>query len=305
MYAHNIYFKGDSGPNVDMLEMGDNTLLPLTPVTGTKLNVQTQSEQSAGLFVNRTNLVNSGVTYGLQGLKLMGTNPENTGVHGYAELDPLATPGPLGLVAIGVKGDAIAQSLPGFAGVAFGVWGEAVDNQTAINYGGFFRAANALGFNYAVYGDALGIGGTPGPGSPPGPTYAGFFNGDVYIANMYGPSDRKLKKDIRDLDNALGIVMQLSPKTYEYRRDEFPGMALPGGKQYGLIAQEVEQVLPEIVMDNVNPAKQDQNGNVISQQVDFKSLSYQELVPVLIKAIQEQQEQIEKLRSEVEALKSK
>jgi hypothetical protein len=303
MHSFNLYFNGDFGPNQDMVEIGDNTVLPLTPVTGTKLNVQTQTEQSAGLFVNRTNLASSMVTYGLQGLKLMGTNPENTGVHGYAELDPLATPGPLGLIAIGVKGDAVAQSLPGFAGVAFGVWGEAVDNQTAVNYGGFFRAANALGWNYAVYGDALGIGGTPGPGTPAGPTYAGFFNGDVYITNTYGPSDRKLKKDIRDLDNALDIVMQLSPKTYEYRRDEFPGMALPSGKQYGLIAQDVEQVLPEIVMDNVNPQKLDAKGNVIAQQVDFKSLSYQELVPVLIKAIQEQQEQIERQEAEIQALR--
>jgi hypothetical protein len=305
MYGFNLSFNGDSGPNLDMVEIGDNTVLALTPVTGAKLNVQTQSEQSAGLFVNSTNLANSGVTYGLQGLKLMGSNPENTGVHGYAELDPNVTPGPLGLIAIGVRGDALARSNQGFAGQAFGVWGEAVDNLTNINYGGFFRAANAIGFNYAVYGDALGIGGTPGPGTPAGPTYAGFFNGDVYITNMYGPSDRKLKQDIRDLDNALGIVMALHPKTYEYRRDEYAGMALPAGKQYGLIAQEVEEVLPEIVMENVNPQKVDAGGNVISPQVDFKSLSYQELVPVLIKAIQEQQAQIDKLEAEVQELKAK
>lgn len=302
MYSHNLYFNGDSGPNLDMVEIGDNTVLALTPVTGTKLNVQTQTEHTAGLFVNRTNLANSGDTWGVGGLKLMGTNWDNIGVYGYAELDPNAVPGPAILKAIGIKGIGVAPNLLGTATAGYGVWGEATDNQTIFNYGGYFLAHSGLANNYAVYADALG-GGTPGPGTPPGPNYAGYFNGDVYISGIYGPSDRKLKKDIRDLDNALDIVMGLHPKTYEYRQDEFPGMALPAGRQYGLIAQEVEQVLPEIVMENVNPPRYDSNGSLVSQEVDFKSLSYQELVPVLIRAVQEQQVQIERQQAEIEALK--
>lgn len=232
MYGFNLYFKGDLAPNQDMVEIGDNTILALSPITGAKLNVQTQTEQSSGLFVNRTNLANNWSTYGLQGIKLMGTNFENVGVHGYAELDPNATPGPIMLTAIGVRGDAQAQSVPGTAAAAYGIYGDATNNQTAINYGGYFVAANSMtGTNYAVFGDALGIGGAPGPGTPAGPTYAGYFNGDVFITNTYGPSDQKLKKDIADLDGALDLVMGLKPHTYLYRRSEYPGMALPSGKQ--------------------------------------------------------------------------
>jgi hypothetical protein len=305
MYGHNFYFKGDLAVNQDMVEMGDNTILALTPITGTKLNVQTQTEQSAGLFVNRTNLVNQWNTFGLQGLKLMGTNFENVGVHGYAELDPNAAPGPVALVAIGVKGDAQARANAGTMAIAYGVWGEAVDNQTAVNYGGYFKAANAIGNNYAVYGDALGIGGTPGPGTPAGPTFAGYFNGDVYITNTYGPSDQKLKQDVRSIDGGLGIIMSLKPHTYYYRQQDFPGMALPSGMQYGLIAQEVEQVLPELVKDNVQPASYDDQGNQVTAAVDFKSMNYQELIPILIEAVQEQQAIIEKQQAQIDELNRK
>jgi hypothetical protein len=329
MYGFNLHFKGDLAVNQDMVEIGDNTVLPLTPVTGAKLNVQTQTEHTAGLFVNRTNLVNSGDTWGVGGLKLLGSNMENIGVYGYGEIDPLVTPSPLIYSAIGVKGIGVGQAFSGAVTVAYGVWGEALDNQTPVNYGGFFRAYNALGTNYGVYGAALnstvnnyGVYGlvvhgtgnnyavygdaggyTSGtPGNPAGPTYAGYFNGDVYISGVYGPSDQKLKKDIISLQSGLDVVMRLRPVTYNYRQSEFPGMNLPGGKQYGLIAQEVEAILPDLVMNNVNPAREDANGNEIAPAVDFKSLSYQELIPVLIKAIQELQAQNEKQDAVIQQL---
>ncbi len=302
MYGFNIYFKGDLAANQDMVEIGDNTIQPLTPLTGTKLNVQTQTEQSAGLFVNRTNLPNPASTYGLQGIKLLGNNDENIGVYGYGEADPAGQ----SMTAIGVKGLAKNQVNPvsGVAAHAFGIWGEASDNATLVNYGGYFLAANATGSNYAVYADALGIGGAPGPGVPSGPTFAGFFNGDVYITNTYGPSDRKLKSDIESLDNAVGIVMQLKPRTYYYRQSEFPGMALPGGRQYGLIAQEVEEVLPELVLNNRQPAKTGKDGRQVSPPVDFKSLDYQELIPILVKAVQEQQAEIDRQAEQIRRLQA-
>ncbi len=291
MFGFNLHFKGDLAVNQDMVEIGDNTILPLTPLTGAKLNVQTQTEHTAGLFVNRTNNILLADSRGVAGLKLLGTHAENIGVYGYGEIDPNVTPSPLIYTAIGVKGIGVGQTFSGAVTVAYGVWGEAMDNLTPVNYGGFFRAYNALGNNYAVFGDAVCTSCTPGPGTPPGPNYAGYFNGDVYIAGLYGPSDQKLKKDINGLDGGLDIVMKLRPVTYEYKHDEFPAMTLPGGKQYGLIAQEVEAILPDLVMDNVNPARTDADGKVLAPAVDFKSMSYQELIPVLIKAIQELQEQ--------------
>jgi hypothetical protein len=283
-----------------MVEIGDNTILPLTPITGSKLNVQTQTEHTAGLFVNRTNLANSPDTWGVGGIKLLGSNFENIGVYGYAEVDPLAPPLPAIMSAIGVKGVAIAPLLSGNINAAYGVWGEATDNQTVWNYGGYFKAVNGTSNNYAVFGDAGGLssGNTP----PTGPDYAGYFNGDVYISGTFGPSDQKLKKDIHTLDGALDIVMQLKPNTYYFRQQDYPGMVLPEGKQYGLIAQDVETILPELVMENVHPATYNKQGQEIYPQVDFKSMNYQELIPILIGAIQEQQKMIEQQQAQIDLL---
>lgn len=301
MYGYNLHFKGDIGVSQDRVEIGDNTILLLTPITGAKLNVQTQTEHTAGLFVNRTIMPNTGDTWGVGGLKLMGLNMENIGVYGYGEVDPLAVPTPLIYTAIGVKGIGVAQSLSGAATIAYGVWGEATDNQTPINFGGYFKAVNAIGNNYAVYGDAGGFS-AGSPGNPAGPTYAGYFNGDVYISGFYGPSDRKLKTDINNLQGGLDLVMKLRPVTYRYKQNEFPAMTLPGGKQYGLIAQEVEEILPDLVMNNVNPARIDSEGHETAPSVDFKSMNYQELIPILVQAIQEQQTQIELQQARIEAL---
>ena len=121
---------------------------------------------------------------------------------------------------------------------------------------------------------------------------AGFFNGDVYISGAFGPSDINLKENIDTIVDALSIIKQLKPKSFDYKHSSYPSMNLPNGKQFGLIAQEVETVIPELISNNTQPAKLDSVGNVIVPAVNFKGLEYQQLIPFLIKAIQEQQNTI-------------
>jgi hypothetical protein len=64
-------------------------------------------------------------------------------------------------------------------------------------------------------------------------------------------SDKRLKKDIQPFDNILDKLTQLSPVTYNFRADEFPDFLFGASKQYGLIAQDVKPLLPELVADNV------------------------------------------------------
>jgi uncharacterized coiled-coil protein SlyX len=52
----------------------------------------------------------------------------------------------------------------------------------------------------------------------------------------------------------------------------------------------------------MNPAKYDAHGNVYAASVDFKSMNYQELIPILVKAVQEQQAIIEKQQAQIDAL---
>lgn len=98
-------------------------------------------------------------------------------------------------------------------------------------------------------------------------------------------SDRSLKQDIEAIEAITEKVMQLKPSTY-YLKESRNRAA---HKSVGLIAQEVEQVFPELVYEV--------DGNL-------KSLNYSALSIVAIKAIQEQQEIITRLTEEMEDLKS-
>ncbi len=81
-------------------------------------------------------------------------------------------------------------------------------------------------------------------------------------------------------------MRQLRGVRFEWRQDDFPEKKFESGAQIGLIAQEVENVLPEVVST-------DEDG--------FKSVAYQNITAVLIEALKEQQAQIEALRTEVES----
>lgn len=140
-------------------------------------------------------------------------------------------------------------------------------------------------------------------------TYAGYMDGDLYASRLFTSSDRKLKKGISDLGGAMDIISRLKPKTYEYRHDgSYKLMNLPEGKQYGLVAQDVEEVLPNLVKKSsfdtkfANAALKKSTGEEQkSEVIDFKAVNYTELIPILIKGMQEQAVVIEEQKSKIEA----
>ena len=99
--------------------------------------------------------------------------------------------------------------------------------------------------------------------------------------------------------------MQLSPKTYNYRTDEFPTMNLSTGKQFGFVAQDIEKVFPELVVNQVNKVENPKDRTDRSLDIQYKSVDYVSLIPILTKAIQEQQQTIEKMQKEIDQLKGK
>lgn len=90
-------------------------------------------------------------------------------------------------------------------------------------------------------------------------------------------SDEKLKTNIKTIDNALEKVLQLRGVEYDRTDRE--------GHHIGVIAQEIEKILPEVVHGE-----------------DIKSVSYGNIVAVLIEAIKEQQAQIEELKKRLDNL---
>ena len=68
-------------------------------------------------------------------------------------------------------------------------------------------------------------------------------------------SDEKLKKDIRPMESVLDKVSQLVPKTYHWRSEEYPNKKFGTQKEYGLVAQDVEKIFPDMVENNSNGLK--------------------------------------------------
>ena len=91
------------------------------------------------------------------------------------------------------------------------------------------------------------------------------------------------------MKNTLSNVMQMQGVTYDWKVKEFPDKHFTNDQQVGFIAQELEQVYPEIVFA-------DNDG--------YKSVDYSKLTPVLVEAIKEQQKIIDSQKKEIEGMKN-
>jgi trimeric autotransporter adhesin len=88
----------------------------------------------------------------------------------------------------------------------------------------------------------------------------------------YSSSDKRLKKNIRPLESSLDKISFLQGVTYEWKVEKYPDFGLTEGKQIGLVAQDVEKELPELVSE-------DKDG--------YKAVSYTKLTAVLVEAVKE------------------
>ena len=110
----------------------------------------------------------------------------------------------------------------------------------------------------------------------------------VYTA-INSLSDERVKENIRDLDDGLSKVMQLQPRKFDWK--EGKGKNITNDR--GFIAQEFEQVFPDLVSEWKDEAPEGEE--------PYKSVSA-DLIPTLVKAIQEQQTLIESLTARIAAL---
>ena len=103
--------------------------------------------------------------------------------------------------------------------------------------------------------------------------------GDIAAANFNSTSDISLKGNIQTIVDPLDKIIKLNGVTFNWKENQKPSI--------GVIAQELEKVLPELVT-----------------QGDIKSVNYNGLIGVLIEAVKEQQKQIEELKDLVKNLTS-
>ena len=87
-------------------------------------------------------------------------------------------------------------------------------------------------------------------------------------------SDISLKENIKSIDNSIDILSKINPVSFNWKEN--------GEKSYGMIAQEIEKVLPELVL-------QQENG--------YKYVAYIQLIALLIDAVNNLNKEVETLKS--------
>ncbi len=110
------------------------------------------------------------------------------------------------------------------------------------------------------------------------------INGDLYVmGNQYLESDENSKRDIKPIESSLEKILDIKGVSFKWKDRRSEGRKSPDRQHYGVIAQQVEEVLPEIV----------NKGNDGTRRV-----AYIELIPVLIEAVKDQQNTISELQKQ-------
>lgn len=194
---------------------------------------------------------------------------------------------------------------------AIGLMGTAGNTQS-LNYGvcGLLSGTQS---GAGVYGSPMGIRGIVG-------RYAGYFYGNTYVCgdltayNFITPSDIRLKENISflsddDSNSALSNILAMNVLKYNYKEIEISDEEMQINKDldknaleemisenhnmaqqlhFGLSAQELQDIYPNLVIEG---------------QDGYLGVNYVELVPVLIRSIQELKEEIDELKEELGELK--
>jgi len=199
---------------------------------------------------------------------------------------------------------ALSSNTTGSYITATGYWALKSNTTGTNNIGiGASAAANVSGGNSnnihigtagaSADSDTIRIGGNTALGDPA--TQAQFFASGIYGATVTGnavyvssggqlgvqSSSRRYKQDIRDMGDTTETVMGLRPVRFRYKTE-----GADGSEQYGLIAEEVEEVAPELV------------GRGLDGQID--SVHYEKVNAILLNQVQAQQRQIEAQKQQID-----
>lgn len=174
---------------------------------------------------------------------------------------------------------------PGSTSSSYGVFSEVISSPTVGS------------INYGIFASATGVQAT---GAGPTGNFAGFFNGHIYATSSFISSDSRLKKDVKKEERTLDKLTQLNPVTYNFINDyKATNLNLPSTLQHGFIAQELEEVFPELVIDMVHPTFNAQNEQIGTATT--KAVNYIGLISVLTESLKEMSAEVTLLKDKLEA----
>lgn len=292
----------NSGSNTTALEVNTsvaNSTAYLANVSGVGVGFRSESTNSANSYAaiqgntnssNANNSAilgnNSGAGYGVSG-QIPASATGAAGIYG----SNLRTSGGHGVFGIGFNGT-VGQSQNA---QGFGVYGSNTNPATG--------TAPSLGIG--VYG--YGFNGVYGQTTDVTNGWAGYFTADlgvegtgISIGGWNTVSDRRLKSNIVSIQSPIEKLMQINGVYYTLNtqsKDLNGTLTNHSHQQYGVIAQEVEAQFPDMVSEK----------QIFIQSGDttvYKTVQYDQLIPVLIEALKEMNQKVEALEAELNELKN-
>ena len=104
----------------------------------------------------------------------------------------------------------------------------------------------------------------------------------LVLGSINNPSDINLKNNIEQIKSDANILKNLNPVSFTFKDDD------QNKKHYGFIAQELENLYPELVSNN---------------ELGFKTVNYIEMIPILLSQMKNMQQEIDKLKDEIKKIK--
>ncbi len=263
-----------TGPGINLFNIG----YPCASAVVGKFNVDNESQDIAAYAASR-NVTPVGLyAVGVQGETIDGTGV-NVGVYGIAQGSPV--------VNIGMISEADNTGTVAFTNSGGRFSGDNASNQN-IGIGASATGGSVITLNRGVFGSASGPGtnyGIHGTATGGATNYAGYFDGEVASTVAFTViSDEAIKENIETItgEEAAEIIANIHPVSFDFKVDEYPELQLTDATKLGMIAQEVEDVLPDVVMEFVHPAEFDSVGSEIHPSMTFKGLDYDQFIPILI-----------------------
>lgn len=167
---------------------------------------------------------------------------------------------------------------------------------STLNYGILSSAIGSGNTNYGIYAQASGA----------TTNWAGYFNGNVHcIGTVTWTSDEKFKEDVTALESNIENMKKLKPKKYQFKKDQ--KLRFDSGNHFGFLAQDLEKIYPDLVSITKHKIVKDpmtgEEGEIEGvEEIEYKSINYIELIPILVETFQEQQEIIENQQTTIDDL---
>ena len=249
-----------------------------------KLHVKTN--RNRGIFQEMVSESNNSVLLGIQ--NNITDNANSGGITGYISKVTSSTTSPVFGSSIQVSGEGTGNR-----------YGQTIRMSSNITGDGFIRGLEILmaqaSSDQEMYGIYVsGADKNYFSGNVGIETIFPAFNLDVngtagVTGGVWSGSDKRWKKNIQNIEEPLQKLKRLNGKKYDWRKKEFPDKNFGNTHQIGFLAQEVQEVFPELVKEN---------------KEGYLSINYSGLIPVLVEALKEQQALIETLQEEVSGLKN-